>query len=532
MDCKGHTPVMMSSSIEPTSQTPMAPHQPSTVRVRIAPSPTGFMHIGTARTALYNFLFAKKHQGVFICRIEDTDTERSQATYTQNILEGLKLLGITVDEGIEEGGAYGPYAQSQRSHLYQAYAHKLLEEGKAYWSYETEETLARMREEAQKASQPFVFREIHYTEAQRIALENDPHQKPSLRFRVPRDRGIITVEDQVRGTVSVDSQLIGDFVLLKADGMASFHFANVVDDGLMQITHVIRGEDHLSNTARHILLYEALGFPQPVFAHVSMILSQDRSKLSKRHGAMAVSEYIHQGYHPEAFLHFLAFMGWAPPEGTPELASLETLAEVFTLTRLSPSGAIYDMDKLNWLNGLKIRTMPLESLYQWSIDPTFGTHGFWGTFDPRAFSKDRCLLMLDAVREPMKRLEELPEHVRFFFEPPILTEEIQTLALADKASYEIIEAFQQQFPWDLLDCETPESHLEIAQALKTFAKSSGHPMKKVMWAIRAAVTGRIQGADLSKTLWILGQTTVLQRLAALPATLPKYIPQEPIPHEG
>ncbi|MFM7468749.1 MAG: glutamate--tRNA ligase, partial [Vampirovibrionales bacterium] len=425
----------------------------------------------------------------------------------------LRLLGIHVDEGVEEGGDYGPYAQSERTHLYQQYAKQLLKEGKAYWSYETEDELATMREKAQEASKPFVFREPHYTLEEKMALTHDPSRKPSLRFRVPEDRGIITLEDKVRGVVQVDSQLIGDFVILKADGMASFHFANVVDDGLMAISHVIRGEDHLSNTARHILLYEALGFPVPLFAHVSMILSQDRSKLSKRHGAMAVSEYIHQGYHPEAFLHFLALMGWAPPEGTPELASLEVLAQGFELERLSPSGAIYDIDKLNWLNGLKIRTLSLETLYEWSINPTFGVHGFWGEWDPNSFTLPKRLMILEAVREPIKHLNELPEHVSFFFESPILSEDIRTQALGEPLCFEILRQFLETFSWTLLEEETGSRIAEIALALKTFAKETGHPMKKVMWAIRASVTGRVHGADLSKTLWILGATQVKQRMA-------------------
>lgn len=483
----------------------------SEVRVRIAPSPTGSMHIGTARTALFNYLFARNQGGKFILRIEDTDTERSRPEFTANILEGLSLLGIEVDEGPQQGGEFGPYAQSERLDLYRRYAMQLLETGKAYWSYETDEELEAMRQAAEAAKRPFVFRERPLTPEQREALANDATRKPSLRFRVPADRGMIEVRDLVRGLVSFDSSLIGDFVILKSDGVASFHFANVVDDALMKISHVIRGEDHLSNTARHVMLYEALGFDPPQFAHVGMILSTDRSKLSKRHGAMAVSEYILQGYLPEAFCNFLVLMGWSPPSEAQEVGSLQDFIQCFSLERLGSSGAVYDIEKLNWLNGLRIRGMALDALLTYITEAPVGTNGFFGPYDWRTIAYDRLLVMLDAVREPLNRLNELPEHVHYFFQQPELSEALIQDALSDPSAREVLTRFQEAFPAAPFEADSPEL---MATAIKQFAKEQqGLPMKKVMWPLRAATTGRLQGADLSKTLWILGRDEVMGRVA-------------------
>ncbi|MFN8615199.1 MAG: glutamate--tRNA ligase [Vampirovibrionales bacterium] len=330
-----------------------------TIRVRIAPSPTGNLHVGTARAALFNWLFAQHHRLAghtpcqFVLRIEDTDRERSQERFEQNIYDGLHALGLNWDEGPDVGGPYGPYRQSERGELYQQWAQALLAAGKAYWSYETDAELDAQREQAKQSGQPYVYRKpAPEVLAQQAA---DATRPKSLRFEVPQPYTTVVVNDAVKGPVSFDTALLGDFVILKSDGGPTYNFANVVDDSLMAITHVIRGEDHVSNTPRQLLLYEAFraigltASTPPIFAHAAMILAPDRTKLSKRFGATAVADYIAQGYLPEAFCNFLSLLGWSPPDGQ-EIASLNQFAQWFSLDRMSQSPAIFETDKLNFLN--------------------------------------------------------------------------------------------------------------------------------------------------------------------------------------
>jgi nondiscriminating glutamyl-tRNA synthetase len=480
----------------------------SPVRVRIAPSPTGNLHVGTARTALFNYLFAQhaKHTGhgeaTFILRIEDTDLDRSEAQYVDDIYEGLRLLGLQWDEGPDIGGPYAPYVQSERGEFYQRYAERLLEKGLAYYCYKTQAELDAEKERAVAEKRPYLYERVQWTAAELDAFKLDPNRKPSIRFRVPENRGSILLDDLVRGEVPFDASLIGDFVLMKSNGTPAYNFACVVDDITMVISHVIRGEDHISNTPKQILIYEALAAKLPAFAHVSMILAPDRSKLSKRYGATAVAEFIRQGYLPEAFANFMTLLGWSSPEGT-EIASLETFARQFTLDRIAHSPAVFDQEKLNWLNGMYIRQMPLAELRAHA-------ERYLRSVDLSRYDIPMVEFILDSVREPLTTLSQLPEAVSYFGSAPLDRSHPDCVAVfAETETASILKAFEETvFP--TLNWESPET---LGLAIKAFANSlKPLKMKTVMWAIRAAVSGRVHGADLSRILFILGPELVKERL--------------------
>ena len=481
----------------------------SDIRVRIAPSPTGNLHVGTARTALFNYLFAKHNQGTFILRIEDTDLERSETRFEQDIYDGLRLLGLNWDEGPDVGGPYGPYRQTERLELYTEYAQKLIASGHAYEAWETADELEAEKQAAIDAKQPYAYRRREYTADQIAAFKADPNRQASLRFHIPSSTGTIVLNDAIRGAVSFDSNLIGDFVIMKSNGVPTYNFAVVVDDITMKISHVIRGEDHISNTPRQMLIYQALGATLPVFAHAGMILAPDRSKMSKRHGATAVAEFVRNGYLPEAFCNFLALLGWSPPDGQ-EIATLQHIAQQFTLDRLAHSPAVFDQDKLNWLNASMIRAMDLPELLKRS-------RPFINELDLSRYSEDQLCVMLDAVREPISRLSELTESLTYFTPAPITSFEDEaktTLAEADAAM--ILTRFQSEMI-NVASFDSPEA---LSETLKAFTKSL-QPLKTktVMWTIRSAVTGRVHGADLTKTLWLLGKELVTQRVASALGTL-------------
>jgi glutamyl-tRNA synthetase len=476
----------------------------SEIRVRIAPSPTGNLHVGTARTALFNYLFARHHGGTYVLRVEDTDLERSEAQYEQNIFDGLHGLGLTWDEGPDVGGPYGPYRQSERLAIYREWADKLLEKGLAYWSYETEEELDALREQATAEKRPFIFRGKRLSPEEEAALKADPDRKPSLRLRIPLDRGDIIVKDLIRGDVAFDATLIGDFVLMKNNGTPSYNFAVVVDDILMKMTHIIRGEDHISNTPKQILLYEAFGAPVPAFAHVGMILAPDRTKLSKRHGATAVAEFVQRGYLPEAFVNFLSLLGWSAPDAE-EVMSVEDIIRKFSVERISHSGAIFDIEKLNWMNGVYIRAMALDELLKRARP--YMTQGQ----DLSVYDDERLTMILEAVREPLTTLSDLPEAIAYFFGDRVDFEgDVLETVLKTDESRQVLAAFAGGFLPEA-DFSSPEA---IGAAVKQFANGlKPLKMKTIMWAIRGAVTGRVHGADLSKTLYILGKERIARRVA-------------------
>ncbi|SHE75932.1 MULTISPECIES: glutamate--tRNA ligase [Caloramator] len=474
-------------------------------RVRFAPSPTGHLHIGGARTALFNYLYAKKTGGKFLLRIEDTDLNRSTEESEKVIIEGLKWLGIHWDEGIEVGGEHGPYRSTERVHIYNPYVQRLLDEGKAYLCYCSEEELEREREEAlQRGEMPrYSGKCRHLTKEDRERLEKEG-RKPVVRFRVPEDE-LIVVDDLVRGRVEFNSNDIGDFIIVKSDGIPVYNFAVTIDDYLMEITTVIRGEEHLSNTPRQILIYKALGFDIPKFAHVSLILGKDRTKMSKRHGSTWVEQYRDAGYLPEAIINFLALLGWSP-EGEEEIFSMEELERMFDINRVSKNPAVFDIDKLNHINGIYIRNAELDRIVDLAIP-----HLVKGEFITEEFAntnREWISKIVDTVRGGLSNVSEIVNHVGIFFGEEVKLENEEAKEVLKQ---EHVSALLDEFKNILLETEvvTKENAKDIMNEIK---KRTGAKGKALFMPIRVAVTGQVHGPELVNVLEILGRDMLIKRI--------------------
>jgi len=470
------------------------------IRVRIAPSPTGFLHVGTARTALFNYLFARKHNGKFILRIEDTDIERSQEKYTQNIYDSLKAMGLNWDEGPDIGGPYGPYKQSERFDVYKKYADKLIESGQAYLCWCTQEELESEKEKAQLEKKVYTYSEkCQSLTPEQIKCYEQEGRKPVVRFRVSPEH--LEFDDIIRGKLEFDTGLIGDFVIMKSNGTPTYNFAVVIDDMEMKISHIIRGEDHISNTPRQILIYRALGANIPEFAHVAMILAPDRTKLSKRHGATAVSEFIDQGYLPEAFVNFLALLGWSPSSGK-EIMGLDELIQEFSLNRVSPSPAIFEFDKLNWMNGQYIRSLPISEM-------TERAKRYLKPYDLSMYTQEQLETMVAAVREPLTTLGDITDAVRYFFSDTVeIDPQVQNDVINIPESQRVLTEF-----YKITDSISYNNVDDIHNQLADFRKfMSDLKPKQVMWAIRAALTGTTKGADIAIIISLLGKDRVKLRV--------------------
>ncbi len=485
------------------------------IRVRMAPSPTGPLHIGTARTSLYNFLFARHVGGTYVLRVEDTDLVRSTPEYERDIIDNLHWLGITWDEGPqvaggEEIGAYGPYRQSERTERYAAEAQRLLDAGHAFYCYCTSEELEAVRREQEARHQPprYSGRCRHLTDAERADFEAEG-RRPAIRFRVPDER--IVFEDMVRGHVEIEADALGgDRVIVRSDGSPLYHFVVAVDDHAMQISHVIRGEDHLSNTPLHILLFRALGYPEPVFAHLPLILNPDRTKMSKRKSQTAMSAYRDQGYLPEALVNFLAFLGWSP--GTEEeLFSLDELTRRFELTSVHKGGAVFDRDRLDHLNGVYIRALSDEEL----------AHRLRPFVSPGL--ADAVLLgVTPLIRERLVRLADAGELVAFLAETDdevaarypvdeLLPKKADVAATADglRRAREAIAAV----PDDAFGAGALETGCREA------AQAHGWKAGDFFKPIRVAITGRTVSPPLFGSMALLGRKRVLHRIDAALARL-------------
>ena len=474
------------------------------VRVRIAPSPSGNLHIGTARTALFNYLFAKKNNGKYILRIEDTDLDRSSQAYIDNIYDSLKALGLNWDEGPDVGGPYGPYQQSERFDIYPKYAQKLIEEGYAYECFCTQEELDAEKEESIKNKRPHKYsgKCRHLTEEQKEKLRAEG-RKPSIRFHVPE--GETSYDDMVKGHLHFDNSLIGDFVIMKSNGTPTYNFAVVIDDMEMKISHIIRGEDHISNTAKQIMIYNALGAEIPKFGHLGMILAPDRSKLSKRHGATAVSEFVEKGYLTEALVNFVALLGWSPSDGH-EIKTLDEIAADFRINEVSSSNSIFEYDKLNWMNGQYIKKMDLAKLTQ-LVKP------YLSCYDLSEYTEKQLERIVEVTREPITVLSELTNDTKYFFGKdveiePEVQEKVLNGEVAKKVLPYVIENELEK--WDFEDEE--KLHEQLADLRTYFKEQHGIKPKETMWAIRAAVTGRTHGADMVATLVLLGKDRVVYRI--------------------
>lgn len=481
------------------------------VRVRIAPSPSGNLHIGTARTALFNFLYAKKMNGTFVLRIEDTDAERTSKEYVDNIFDSLKALGLNWDEGPDVGGNYGPYTQSQRFDIYPKYIQTLLDKGFAYECFCTPEELEAEKEEATKNKKAYVYSKKceNLTEEEKEQLRKEG-RKPAIRFNVAaaqkafHDSSILEFEDLVKGKLHVDTNLIGDFVIMKSNGAPTYNYAVVIDDALMEITHVIRGEDHISNTYKQILIFEALGFKVPRFGHLGMILAPDRSKLSKRHGATAVSDFVEQGYLTDALINFVALLGWAPSDGV-EIKTVDEIAQDFRIGEISSSNSIFEYDKLNWMNGQYIKKMDISKLTDMIIP-------FLSDYDLSKLSRAKLEKMVEITREPLTTLKDIQTDAPYFFNEDVPLDEVSELLKSELSKNVLAKFYELTEKWDF-DNEDM-LHEDLAQLRADFKEKFGYKPKETMWAIRAAVTGRTRGADMVGILTILGKDTVQKRTKA------------------
>ncbi len=476
------------------------------VRVRFAPSPTGPFHIGGARSALFNYLFARKHGGQVVLRIEDTDRERSSKDSEADIMKSLKWLGIEWDEGPDVGGDFGPYRQMERLDIYHKYVEQLFEKGYAYYCYCTEEELEAERQDLMAKGEMIRYtgkcRDL--TQEDREGLEAEG-RKAVVRFRVPDDE-TIDINDLVRGEVSFESSGMGDFVIIKSDGIPTYNFAVVVDDLEMEITHVIRAEEHLPNTPRQVLIWQALGAHLPEFAHVSLILGEDYSKMSKRHGATSINQYMEQGYLPEALVNFLALLGWAP-EGEEEVLSMEELIAAFDLDRVSKSPAVFDMEKLQWLNGVYIRNSDLERITALAL-PYYQAAGY-ARPEPTSEEYATFTMVTGAITKYLNCLSEVPQYAAVFFEKEFAFESDEAKELLrDEQVAQVMEALESKL--EALGTLTPENTKKV---FKEITKELGLKGNKVYMPIRIALTGAMHGPELNDIIAVLGLEEVKRRIA-------------------
>lgn len=480
------------------------------VRVRFAPSPTGFLHIGGARTALFNWLYARHRGGTFILRIEDTDETRSTQESVDAIFNGMKWLGLDWDEGPTSAsdpsavkGAYGPYFQMQRLVHYRKYADELVVAGKAFFCFATPEEVQKSKERAAllKKAPKFVSPYRDLTPAQRDELIKEG-KSYTIRFKTP-SAGVVEFADLIRGPMKWENDLIEDFIILKTSGIPTYNFACVVDDHLMEISHVIRGDDHLSNTPRQALCYNALGWAPPVFAHLSMILGPDGQRLSKRHGATAVEEYRDAGYLPEATRNYLALLGWST-EDSQDLFTQDELKQKFTVERCGKSPAIFDPNKLIWMNGEYIRKMTVPELVDRAM-PFIKKAGFLNGHEEERRSEIEAAVALE--HEKIKHLTDVPGLIDFFFKDvaydPASVEKVLKKPDVGDVLKDAVQIFES------LPTFTSASTEEAAKAV---AAKRGIKNAAVYHPVRVSVSGRTQGPSLFHMLEVLGRDRSLQRM--------------------
>jgi glutamyl-tRNA synthetase len=474
------------------------------IRTRFAPSPTGFLHIGGARTALFNWLFARHHKGTFVLRIEDTDEARSTDDSVQAILDSIRWMGLDWDEGPVDGkssqGSYAPYFQMQRLEIYREFVLKLLADGKAYPCYCTKEELDEMRRLAALEKRPprYEGRCRALSDKQKQDYEAEG-KKYSIRFKMP-DNGNTVVEDLIRGFVSFENHLLQDFVMVKTSGVPTYNFACVIDDHLMEISHVIRGDEHLSNTPSQLRLYEALGWAPPLFAHLSMILGPDGAKLSKRHGATSVLEYRDQGYLPEALRNYLALLGWAT-KNSQDLFTPDELIASFDLGGCQKNPATFDTAKLNWMNGEYIRKMPASDLIR-VARPFLDAAKI-----PPSDSGPSLETVVALEHQKYKKLTDIPSLIDFFYKPLEITQKAREQSLAGPEVLKILEGLIKRL--EALESFTEK---EIEACVRLYCGDNGFKPSQVFHPLRAAVSGRTDGPTLFLMLEIMGQLEVVGRL--------------------
>lgn len=472
------------------------------VRVRFAPSPTGYLHVGGLRTALYNFLFARKNNGKFILRIEDTDRNRYVEGAVENLIAALKWAGLQYDEGPDIGGPFGPYMQSKRLEIYQKYAKELISQGKAYYCFCTPERLEALREEQQKMKLPQAKYDKHCLHLSPNEIEENLNRNISkvIRLNVEPNQKI-EFDDVIREHVEFDSNNVDDQVLIKSDGYPTYHLANVVDDHLMQITHVIRGEEWLSSTPKHVLLYDAFGWERPVFAHLPLLLNPDRSKLSKRQGDVAVEDYRDKGYLKEALINFVALLGWNAGDDK-EFYYIDELIEKFSLERVNKAGAVFDLQKLNWLNAEHLRKKSdREILVMLNKEIEISEYKLANLSD------EKLLLIIHAMKERVTFVKDFIYNCKYFYEAPTDYEQKAIEKNWKEDTSEHLLRLRNEFE------KFPNpSKEDYEKALTKVAEELNVGKGKLIHPLRLAVSGQSTGPGMFDLLYILGKDEVINRI--------------------
>ncbi|HSM86001.1 MAG TPA: glutamate--tRNA ligase [Candidatus Limnocylindrales bacterium] len=470
----------------------------SKVRVRFAPSPTGQLHIGNVRTALYNWLFARKTGGTFLLRIEDTDLERSEARYETQLLEDLQWLGLDWDEGPDVGGPYPPYRQSDKMDVYRGYAERLIKEGKAYYCFCTAEELEKERQQAlAEQRQPIYSGKCRGLDPAEVASRRAAGEPAAIRLKIPEHP--IKFHDIVRGDVEFSNEVVSDPIIVRSSGMPVYNYVVVIDDADMKITHVIRGDDHISNTPKQVAVYEALGLPVPEFAHLSTILGPDRERLSKRHGATSVASFREMGILPEALMNYLALLGWAPSGGDREIFPREDLIKEFSLERVTPSPAIFDNEKLNWLNRHYIKQSPPERIHQLAggflqragLLPAAANGNVSGWADK----------MMDLMVPYVDRLEQLPDRAGIIFHysaSRALSAPDNAETLAAEKTPVVVQAFAKR-----AEAESPLRPERFKEIMNEVKAETGAKGKDLFHPVRIALIGSHSGPDFDRLIPVI-----------------------------
>lgn len=479
----------------------------SEVRVRFAPSPTGYLHVGGARTALYNYLYAKKHGGKFILRIEDTDLARSTDESLKMVIEDLQWLGLRWDEGPDpvtraDVGPMGPYKQSQRLPIYKKFADQLIQAGKAYFCFMTDEEIDQQREKLKASGQqPHVESPYENWPLEKALARIKEGDKAVVRFKTRQLKKDFVLHDLIRGDVRFPSDMVGDFVLLRSDGMPVYNFCCVVDDHEMKMSHILRAEEHLPNTLRQMMIYEGLGWQMPQFGHISLVLDEDRQKMSKRKGATSCHEFKMEGFLPEALLNYIALLGWSHPSGS-EILSLQEMIDGFDLNRVNPAGAVFDILKLKWVNATHLRAKSDKEI--WNLtSPFLQKAGLQLPDDPAwqersvGVFKSRMEILSEAVElyRPLSKtgFEILPE-----------TDE----AYAWETTGQVLKTWKELISQAAVDYLSEEQFNKIQDEVKTKTGAKG---KNLFMAIRIAVIGKLHGADLKILVPLIDKKTLLER---------------------